>query len=438
MSELLKPYRPGAARPFGIAEAGHLLRRAAFSGSLEERNAVAERGPEDAVDALLEGDDPEHFATMQRVITSSDEIDRVRGFRLLRMLRGPNRLQERLSYFWHLHFATSNAKVKQPRWILDQWDVFDQHGLGRFDELLLEVSRDKAMIRWLDNETNEKGSPNENYAREIFELFALGRGAYSERDIQEAARAFTGWSIRSHRFRKIDRHHDDGEKQVFGESGAFDGEDVVQLAAAHPASARFLARKWLEFFVHPEPTDDEIDALATEYTNNGRHVGRTLRTLLTSELFYSPRARRSRVKDPIDLVVGLVRSLGGSAPPQGLAESAGLMGQVLCEPPSVEGWHRERAWLNAQTWVQRQNFSARLFGAGSNPRGLTTTLESLLEAVDGPPDPIDTALLWLHDGEVGESSKARLRELRRSAGNDTESLATLFQTIQSLPEGQLL
>jgi len=364
--DLLAPWQQSGDDPFDLVKAGHLLRRAGFGASLRERRRAVEVGVSATVDALCAQSEADPYTDLLEDVISLGEIERVRAWRFLQMLQSPDRLRARMGLFWHQHFATSNQKVASPALMARQQATFDRLGLGVFDDLLLAASQEPAMLKWLDAESSKKGKPNENFARELMELFTLGRGNYGERDVQEAARAFTGWQGKDGRFRVLPAWHDGGEKTVLGESGAFTGEEVVRLVARQPSSARFLARKLLLFFVHPEPSDAEVAALAVVYTREGRHVGRTLSALLRSKLFFSARAHRSKILSPIELVVLLVRSLGAKAAPAALARAAAALGQTLLEPPSVEGWAQERAWVTSATWLLRQNFVAELL---QNRRG---------------------------------------------------------------------
>jgi uncharacterized protein (DUF1800 family) len=435
-SDLLLPFEPTAADPFDLPKAGHLLRRAGFGGSLAQRREMVRVGVERSVAMLMTSGHGEPVDEVLEDVVALGGIEQLRAYRIWRLLTGPHRLAERMSYFWHGHFATSNAKVGDPGLMAQHMSVFDRFGLGRFDDLLLAVSRDPAMIRWLDNDTNIRGNPNENYARELFELFALGRGHYTEADIRQAARAFTGWHIRDRAFHFNRFYHDRDPKDVFGERGAFGGEQVIDLTVRRPSSARFIARALLAFFVHPEPTDEEVDALGARYGEHDRHLGKTVKDLLESRLFYSERAWRSRVKSPADFTVGLVRSMGGHAAPSGLAVAMGRMGEVLLEPPSVEGWRGERAWMNSATWILRSNFASELC-SGRRYRARPSP-DQLLAGLDRPPDRADAAVLILLDGEVSGTGRQAIGAFADSpAARGPGGASALFHAVMTLPEAQL-
>ncbi|MCK5943897.1 MAG: DUF1800 family protein, partial [Planctomycetes bacterium] len=286
----MRPFEPSRREPFDLRKVSHLLRRAGFAASLATRKRLAKQGLDAALAHVLEQRaDPEAAAWHDAAVAFAD-IDRVRGWRVWQALRGRRPLRERLSYFWHDHFATSDAKVASPRQMAGQQATFDRLGGGSFDALCAAMCRDPALLRWLDNDVNTDRSANENFARELFELFTLGRGHYSESDVREAARCFTGWHVRRGRFQVIGHLHDRGDKTVFGSSGDFDGDDVLRLTLPRRESAEFLADKWLRWFVHPEPTADEVTALADVYVRNERRVAPTLAVLLRSRLFFSERA----------------------------------------------------------------------------------------------------------------------------------------------------
>jgi uncharacterized protein (DUF1800 family) len=327
------------------------------------------------VDRLIDddADAPEHdeLDAVGPALALRDDIAALRGWWLMRMLKTQRPLQARMAVFWHSHFATSNVKVRSAALMLQQLRVFERHALGRFDELLLAVSRDPAMILWLDGDQNVKGRPNENYARELFELFSLGVGNYSEQDIREAARAFTGWHQQTGAFRFSPAEHDASEKTIFGQRGAFDGADIVRLACARPECAVFLARKLLRELLTPDPPENLVHAVAERLRETRLHIGETLRTLLTSQAFHDPRWRRARIKSPVELVLGAARSLELTVPAQALADAVSQMGQRLFEPPSVKGWDGGRTWLNTATMMVRLNTLWRAVEQASfKPAGL--------------------------------------------------------------------
>ena len=402
----MAPFEPDASHPFDLAAAGHLTDRIALGASLTERRRLVDMGVEAAVPRVLGPLDPGHPDRAARIAAALQSRERVQQHRMLQLLEAKRPLLNRMTLFWHDHFATSDAKVNDPQQMAMQLATFDRHGLGRFDDLLLAVAQDPAMLRWLDNDTNLKGAPNENFARELFELFALGRGGgYTEDDIREAARAFTGWRTRDGRFHLDGRRHDRGEKTVLGKTGNLEGEHVVQLAVQHPDSPGFLARKWLQEFVHPAPPPEEVAALAEVYRKQDRHVGRTLLVLFQSRLFFSARARRSRIKSPIEFVVCTIRRLGARCAPAFAERAAARIGQAWLEPPSVEGWPRHTAWLNSATWRLRNRFAARLSQGYGN---LRPKPDALLERLRTPEARVELVANMLLDGQLTDGERERL------------------------------
>jgi uncharacterized protein (DUF1800 family) len=438
MTDLLAPYEPSAADPFDLRKVGHLCRRAGFGASLARRRELARLPVAEAVGTLapVAGEPSPADALLAEAIALGDR-QRVRAFRVLRVLQADRPLRERMSWFWHGHFATSDQKVDDPRAMALQLATFDRLGLGRFDDLCLAMAQDPALLRWLDNDTNVRGRPNENFAREFFELFTLGRGNYGEADVRAAARAFAGHHVRDGRFYFAAHLADGDEKELFGQRGPFDGAQVVAMTVARPESARFLASRLLRCFVHPEPEPAEIEAVARCYEQHGRDVGAVLRVLLQSRLFFSPRAYRSKIKSPADYVLGLVRSLGARAVPADLAAAMGTMGELWLEPPSVEGWHGEREWLSPAAWLLRTNFAGELL-AGRRGR-LRPDPDVVLAGLERPEDRVKAVLLLLLDGDVGAAGREQLCAFAESpAATGPLGAAALMHAATALPEYQLL
>lgn len=437
MTDPLAPFEPTASDPFDLRKVGHLLRRAGFGASLRVRRELAAAGPDAAIDHVAPRPMPDERAAANELdaVIAFDDIDRVRAWRVWRALRSEQPLREKASALWHAHFATSNRKVADPRAMAVQMATFDRLGLATFDALLLAVCRDPAMLKWLDNDISTKERPNENFARELFELFSLGRGNYSEADVREAARCFTGWHVRDGRFRFHAHLHDGGTKQVFG-TAIDDGDRVVELVVARDESAHFLATKWLRWFVHPEPEPAEVDALAALYRRNERDVGATLRTLLRSRLFFSPRAYRSKVKTPAEFVIGTVRSLGANAAATDLAHAMSTMGETWLEPPSVEGWHGELAWLSPAAWLLRSNFVADLL-AGRRGK-LAPAPGHPFGSLRSARDRARAAVLLLLDGDAGSAIEP-VEAVARAHENDAPDVAAaaVLHAAACLPEYQL-
>lgn len=339
-------------------EINHLLRRTGFGPSAAELDEYASLTFERAVDRLVAGldapppADPPGFSPFRPGAIHVAWAERMRSSK--------TPLAEKLALFWHGHFATSIRKVEDPRLMWAQLGTFRARGGGRFDDLVLAVSRDAAMIRWLDGNSNRKGAPNENYARELMELFTIGRGNYTEQDVREAARAFTGWGAETRGFVFRAEYHDSGSKTVLGETGNFDGGDVVRIVTSHPACARFVSRKLIVFFSHPEPTDAEVAAAARVFTKSNGKISDVVRHILLAPAFRSPAAYRALVKSPAEFAVGAIKVAGLASVPAWAVDSMGRMGQTLFAPPTVKGWDGGRAWLSAGALLERMRFAARL------------------------------------------------------------------------------
>ena len=337
----------------------HLLRRAGFMPSLSELTSARSAGVPALVDSLLaapaESDRAAELDRLGESIAARNDIAALRAWWFSRLRHTARPLQARLALFWHNHFATSNAKIQSAPLMLRQLRTIESLAPAPFAHLLLALCKDPAMLLWLDGNANAKGRPNENFARELFELFTLGPGNYTETDIREAARAYTGWHTRAGRFHFSSVDHDSTGKTILGQSGNFTGDDVIRIALAQPACARFLAAKLLHEFLTPSPSEDLLNAAADSLRNSNYHLSAFLRTLFLSQAFFAPQYRGSRIKSPVEFVVGLVRSLEVAAPASTLADAASQMGQRLFEPPSVKGWDGHRTWLNSATLLVRLN-----------------------------------------------------------------------------------
>jgi len=402
--------------PFDFDAAAHLWRRAGFAADARTVERTVKLGMAEAVDRLVEGprEDPrtDDLEFIYQSVIGANDPDGARAWLLLRMLKTENPVREKIALFWHGHFATSIAKVRELGWMTRQYRLFLDLGTGTFGALLDAVARDPAMIRWLDNETNRKGHANENYAREVLELFTLGEGHYTEKDIQEAARAFTGWHIQRERFHFARSAHDDGVKTVLGETGKLGGEDVQRIALAQPACGRFLAKKLLRFYATPNPSGEAVNDLGDAMRKGGYDIKAALKTIFTSELFYA--SRRALVKSPVDFVIGSARALGAKKPNVKAAVPAlRAMGQDLLAPPNVKGWPGHRAWINTATWLARVRAAKGVAAAAPATRRLDEAAKAVLGR--GLPD---------------DERKA----LKASGAGRTEEIAALLST----PEAHLL
>ena len=383
-----------AQAAMGPDEARHLLNRAGFGASPREIADAAQLSREQAVDRLLAGTrrtatlpPPEWVKdpiTPPRVLRNASQEER-RAFQAQEIRRGfdvrtwwigellatPSPLTERMTLFWHNHFVSSQQKVRFTRLMYEQNVLLRRHATGNFGELLHAIARDPAMVIYLDSATNRKDRPNENFAREVMELFTLGEGQYGERDIREAARSFTGWSIDPDSGAFVFRRmaHDEGTKTVLGRSGNFDGDQVLDILLRQPATAEFVVGKLWREFVSPEPAPAEVNRIAARFRGSNYDIRVALRELFLAPAFWAPESRGALIKSPVDLVVGTMHTLEFEVgDPLPLALVVAGLGQNLFSPPNVKGWPGGEAWINSSTLLARKQFVERIFRADEMPR----------------------------------------------------------------------
>lgn len=407
-----------AQSSWNLEEAAHLLNRAGFGGSPAAISQLHALGREKAVDSLLSPTealdafplpawtsdenllaDLKKRAEEQREIKKATrdltpeaadmakreaqkEYQRETRQRILegqswwfnRMLKSEAPLREKMTLFWHDHFATSLQKVKQPAYLVRQNDLFRKHAFGSSRQLTQSILMDPAMMLFLDTQSSKKGQPNENFAREVMELFSLGEGNYTEQDVREAARAFTGYQLNRSTGQVFHnkRQWDESPKTVFGKTGPFNGKEVIDLIFTKKESARFMARKLWEFFVAENPPESRIDALVADFQRSDFNVGGLLREIFLSKEFYADEVVRSQIKCPVQYLVGQLKQLEIASPPAGFAiTSEQQLGQILFAPPNVAGWDWGKAWINTNTLLTRYNLAGLLTkGAGDSPQGM--------------------------------------------------------------------
>lgn len=389
MLDALAAIPPGQ---FGPAEAAHLLWRAGFGGTWKEAETLAAKGLEPAVAGLLErGDDaadatPPGFATLPllthdefykslkdlprekrqearnaRYARENEGIDALKYWWLKRMLDAPNPLVEKMTLFWHSHFASSfENKIRYtfPLWRQNQF--FRTRALAPFPELMRGILRDPAMLVWLDNASSHRNRPNENLARELMELFSMGVNQYSEEDVRACARALTGYSVDRGTWQFVFREdaHDNDTKKFLGWTGNFGADDVVRIICEKEATAKFMARKLLEFFLYENPDPGLLDEATRVYAAYSLNTRAFLSTLFKSQIFYSREARGRIVKSPVVLALGAVKAMEVGLPPaEVLLDALRVMGQDLFFPPDVNGWPGGMTWINSNTLLVRYNFA---------------------------------------------------------------------------------
>jgi uncharacterized protein (DUF1800 family) len=434
-----------------IALMAHLMRRAGFGAPYDELEARAAKGYEATVEELLH---PETQPELERDIMMRYKTEWVSQAGLegqqeewtYRMINTKRPLEEKMALFWHGVLCTGHAKCEYPRQQQLEFDMFRRQGLGSFRELLQSLAQDPAMVFYLDNCMSHKGAINENWGRELLELFSLGVGMdgnenYSEDDVKEAARAFTGWTVTS----AIPRYpygryetgfiydpddHDDEAKTFLGETGNFNGQDIIDIIVRQPGAARFVARHLYNFFVADEPQvpawkdtpprdPQAIKMLEDEYFRSNYDIGSMLRVLFNSDFFKN--SRFTKVKSPAETVVGTMRLVGDFSTPKpgmnALTLNIRYMGQDLMNPPTVEGWHTGKEWIDSGTLVERINFTADQVGNTALPgvqaiisrlrsQGSTLTPEAFVEG----------CLDNLGAYEINDETREQLVDLAKSEG----------------------
>jgi uncharacterized protein (DUF1800 family) len=298
------------------------------------------------------------------------------------MLQTETPLAEKMTLFWHNHFATSQQKVRIAHLVYAQNMLFRKQALGNFGTLLRELSRDPAMLIYLDSVNSKKEAPNENFAREVMELFSLGEGNYTEKDIKEAARAFTGWSVDRESGKYMFRRgaHDFGKKTIFGKTGNFDGDQVIDLILARPEAAQFITRKLWREFVSPTPDESEVKRLALVLQNSGYDLAKLMAAMLSSDAFFAADNRGVLIKSPVEFVVGTVKTFNVKPPNvRPFVLQIALLGQNLFLPPNVKGWPGGEVWINSASLLNRKQMLDRLFGSEDRMETVMANMDALAE-----------------------------------------------------------
>ena len=445
-----------------MAQIAHLMRRAGFGATREELEMYVAKGYEATVEELLH---PENAAQYEDDIIRRHHTDmgpindpyNSQTYWVYRMINTKRPLEEKIALFWHGVLATAYTKLNQMKGMQNQINMFRKFGLGSFHTLLLKLSKDGAMMIWLDNVDSHKDAPNENYGRELLELFSMGVGMdgrpnYTEDDVKACARAFTGWTIRdaSHHsiraannstwpYGKLDwqfqyraEDHDDSEKTFLGHTGRFNGEDIIDIICQQPATARFISRHLYNFFVADEvqvpawqnvPPRDiaAVESLADTFVKNESDIRTVLRVLFNSDYFKN--AAFAKVKSPTELVVGTMRLTGGhDFPSWGDVQRATQMenmGQKLMDPPSVEGWYTGNEWLTTGSLVTRINFAVEEFANTDKP-GIRNIIDSISSRRTNlsPEGLVDTCLDLMGPLTVSETTRQEMVGFAAEAGGD--------------------
>ena len=434
----------------------HLLRRFGLGASEAEMDYYGQDGLKGAIQKLLEYEKveeqeipgPEAFSGKNGGIKPQS----LRAWWTQRILTTKRPLVEKMTLFWHDHFATSVAKVDNALLMYGQNETLRANATGNFRTLLSEVSKDPAMMFWLDNQLNVAGKPNENFGREVMELFTLGVGNYTEKDVQEVARAFTGWNYTQRRTRKANENtirggrpvfvfdeskHDAGVKTILGKTGNFNGDDVLDLLCDHPQTARYITQKMWTWFAYPDPDTGLIDGLASKFKASGLDIAVLLRAIMEAPEFYSAKAGRTVYKNPIDFTIATLRQLGANGPIETDADGAikvgavrqiavtnqatKAMGMEILSPPDVAGWEGGQAWISSATMVERIRWADRIFAAPQPPaapkaRRVATVNFPAAKLFDSG-DPVDVArkLCSVFDAYLPEAKIQAVAEAVRAA-----------------------
>jgi len=441
-------YRPSEQSPWDTVAAAHLFRRAGFGADAQQLRRAVVEGPQATLDRLIDGgpESESFYVEAKRLIQpllAANNLDSLPAWWLYVMLHSPHPLLEKLTLFWHGHFATSAAKVEDARLMYDQNATLRKHALGRFGPLLTDMARDPAMLLWLDSASNRKLQPNENFAREVMELFSLGLGQYTEQDIKQAARAFTGWEVRQGRFRFQKAHYDSGAKTVLGQTGHWDGDDVLRILLEQPAAGEFLVRKLFRYFVSEaaDPPRQLVAPLAAEFLRKDYDLEWLVRTMLGSNLFQSPHARGQKIKAPVEMAIGLLQALDGTTNTYALAQDLADLGQRLFYPPNVKGWDGGSDWINSSTLLARANLVWALVSGTNQRYSNRVALAPLVERTAGgePAKAVRSLLEMLVAVPVPEQVVVQLTALAANQGDGNQQLrwARVVQAIATMPEFQL-
>lgn len=438
-------FEPSETQPWNRRTAAHLFRRAGFGASASKLDEAVASTPADTVRKLIAVDaDSTNFETqadaLARTVIAGGDPKQLAAAWVYRLLYTPAQLLEKTTLFWHGHFATGAEKVQVADMMWAQNQLLRDNALGEFEPLVQAISRDPAMLIYLDSATNRKAHPNENYARELMELFCLGEGNYSEQDVQQLARCFTGWEIKNKKFRKNEYQHDSGTKQLLGKSGDFDGEDAVKVVLEQEAMPYFIVGKLVRFFVfdEPQPTHALLKPLADQFRSNGLKIGPIVIRILSSNLFFSEHAVARKVRSPIELAIGFLRSLEGTTNTVRLADNLTKLGHGLFYPPNVKGWDGGRAWINSSTLLGRANLVRDILNHEST-KFATGSLETYVQSqkLDSPL----SIIRWFSDLllaiPIAPSIELQLAKPLGSSPKENQ-LREVLHTLSTLPEFQLL
>ena len=430
-----------------LAQMAHLMRRAGFGATREELDRYVAKGYDATVEELINPPDNMPAGDMIGLLRYMPNCLLPGGVPqpgqynwMYNMITTKRPLEEKVALFWHQVFATGNSKVDNCDQMLEQLVMFRKYGMGNYREMLVELSKNPAMLYWLDNNENHRDAVNENWGRELLELFSLGVSNYTEVDVREASRAFTGWTIAPKlprqpfgrfpwAFEYLGEDHDDGEKTFLGHTGNLNGEDIIDIIVKEPATARFICRHLYSFFVADEVQvpawtiqdardEDALEMMINAFEESGYEIKAVLRTMFNSDFFKN--ARYSKIKSPAEVVASTLKMVGSYQRPEptipDIGPEATYMGQSLLDPPSVEGWYTGQEWINSGSLLARINFVADRVANTSLP-GIQTIIDRIKgDGVSTPEELVEASLEHMGFLEVGEETMSQLLDHAKGEG----------------------
>ena len=430
-----------------LAQMAHLMRRAGFGSTHEELEQYVAKGYDATVEELINPPDDMPAGDMIGLLRYMPNCLLPGGVPqpgqynwMYNMITTKRPLEEKVALFWHQVFATGNSKVDNCDQMLEQLVMFRKYGMGNYREMLVELSKNPAMLYWLDNNENHRDAVNENWGRELLELFSLGVSNYTEVDVREASRAFTGWTIAPKlprqpfgrfpwAFEYLGEDHDDGEKTFLGHTGNLNGEDIIDIIVKEPATARFICRHLYSFFVADEVQvpawtiqdardEDALEMMINAFEESGYEIKAVLRTMFNSDFFKN--ARYSKIKSPAEVVASTLKMVGSYQRPEptipDIGPEATYMGQSLLDPPSVEGWYTGQEWINSGSLLARINFVADRVANTSLP-GIQTIIDRIKgDGVSTPEELVEASLEHMGFLEVGEETMSQLLDHAKGEG----------------------
>ncbi len=439
-------FQPDAGRPWNLALAGHLYRRSGFGANWQQLQQAVAAGPRATVEQLLHP--PADVQAAEAAWDQEEEasarttgIESARAWWLRRMIQTRCPLREKMTLFWHSHLGVSHVRVASPPLMMRHVQTLRRHALGSYRTLLDEMVQDPAVLLACGADANRRADPNDRFARQLLERLSLGPGHFDEQDVREVARAFTGWFVLQGRLKYLAREFDSGPKRVLGQEGPWKTDDVVRIVLAQSAAPRLVARKLFRWLVsETEAPSDALIAPLAETLGEQLDVGQAVAQVLRSNLFFSQRAQRRRVKSPVEYALGIIRAFGGLVPTAPLGGLLAELGQDLYAPPTLRGWVGGRHWINAATMLGRANLADALLAARGPLGGKLDPQAVVQEQGAGTPREQARFLvrLLLEDDDAPSRHSALLASVPEAAGAATrDALRQLAYQVVTLPEYHL-